>query len=628
MVFGVTNVWADASTETTTVTYALEVGETHAAGETVEVKNGNEVVATLTFGFAGGADFTAAVADSHIPGFVASTGGNGENGKPDSGTNYIINPKYDGQIEVGVILNADKAFSILEDGAALADYDGIKVAEKYYGTFTFDVKAGKEYKVYCAGSKLGFYGFNYTFAAEGGDATPGLALPITEDFEGETSIFEGGELFDAADLGHVLLVKNTMATADLAGYTPAENEKVTVKFTAYQGWVSGGTFVVALKNTEEKDLVSYTYDCGPCNVTNVAIGGTTVEGFEAFFGQSNSTNAASKGSANIFGHASQPFVATEGYNPQVTMSVTGTGLVEFNFQYMAYNSTEINVTYSEQLPEGTKIDLCCLVLTATGNANSFGIDNLSITSAEAGDQPGDESVRRWDFTNWSEKTVANLIADAALGTKEGWSDDEKNDGSNMDATAGNCFWAITTPNENGELLANGEVIEELKGLVFGENVNNRGMAIAVNYPETSLGTYHGPAYLWLGGKNKEFFTIPAVAGGSTIKMGVESHKPAEGRGVQLKVNGAVIDGPAVPGAYEEQTWTIPAGETVDVVVDNTNGCHIYFIEVTAGEDIPTSIIETVKPKFEDGAIYNLQGQKVQKAQKGLYIINGKKVLVK
>ena len=52
--------------------------------------------------------------------------------------------------------------SIEEDGTALADYNGITKDEKYYGTFTFAAKAGKNYKVYCAGSKLGFYGFKFT----------------------------------------------------------------------------------------------------------------------------------------------------------------------------------------------------------------------------------------------------------------------------------------------------------------------------------------------------------------------------------------------------------------------------------------------------------------------------------
>ena len=405
---------AGANAQDTKATYAVQVDETHKAGEVVDVKDGDNVVATLTFGFAGGADFKAGKADSknEALGLVAFTEGNGENGSADAGTTYIINPKHDGNIEVGVVLNADKKFYVLEDGTALADYNGITESEKYYGTYKFAVKAGKEYKVYCAGSKLGFYGFVYA-------------------------------------------------------YDPS---------TGAEGGNGGG-------------------------------------------------------------------------------------------------------------------------------------------SGEA------QGARKWDFTKWSDATVANLKADAAQGTDSGWSDDEKNDG-NTELTAGNCFWAITTPNANGELLANGVVIEELKGLVFGANVNNRGMAIAVNYPSTELGTYHGPAYLWLGGKNKQFFTIPAVAGGSTIKMGVESHKNTDARGVDLLVNGASI-GQFTPTTYDEKVWTIPAGEAVDVVVDNTNGCHIYFIEVADA----TSIQEVVKV-INNGAVYNLAGQKVDESYKGVVIKNGQKFVQK
>ena len=43
---------------------------------------------------------------------------------------------------------------------------------------------------------------------------------------------------------------------------------------------------------------------------------------------------------------------------------------------------------------------------------------------------------------------------------------------------------------------------------------------------------------------------------------------------------------------------------------------------------PRTSISTVKSNVMNNAIYNLNGQKVQKAQRGLYIINGKKVVVK
>ena len=44
--------------------------------------------------------------------------------------------------------------------------------------------------------------------------------------------------------------------------------------------------------------------------------------------------------------------------------------------------------------------------------------------------------------------------------------------------------------------------------------------------------------------------------------------------------------------------------------------------------LPTGINSILAEAVENGKVYNLQGQKVQKAQKGLYIVNGKKMVVK
>ena len=248
-----------------------------------------------------------------------------------------------------------------------------------------------------------------------------------------------------------------------------------------------------------------------------------------------------------------------------------------------------------------------------------------------------EIAHTWDFTKWSEETVANLKADAAASKLEGWSDVEKKtdaeaDADPAEASKDNCFWATIA--EGGELKANDVVIEELKGLQFGATfAGNRSLAIAVNYASTSLGEYHGASYLWLGGKNFECFTIPAVKGGTTIKMGVESHKPAEARGVQLfagetELKDADDNAVAAPKTYTEQSWVVPAGVAFDIVVKNTNGCHIYFIDAEQDEATLTAISTLKSNDRLNGTIYNLNGQKMNKAQRGLYIINGKKVVIK
>ena len=215
-----------------------------------------------------------------------------------------------------------------------------------------------------------------------------------------------------------------------------------------------------------------------------------------------------------------------------------------------------------------------------------------------------QNYRKWDFTNWSAMTIANLKADAAASSTVGWSDIEKAADAGEgkvapDATRDKCFWYDSS--EDGELKANGVVIAELAGLQFGSAYgDNRSLAIAVDYPETSLGTYAGPQYLWLGGGNKAAgsrllcFTIPKVKIGQKITMVAESHKPSEARGVSIFVKDVNVDAnqigesftPKTQETYTWENWTLPAGiededndGMVDILVYNTNGCHIYSIEV-------------------------------------------------
>lgn len=259
-------------------------------------------------------------------------------------------------------------------------------------------------------------------------------------------------------------------------------------------------------------------------------------------------------------------------------------------------------------------------------------------------------LRKWDFTAWSDETKANLAADAAtVVPTEGedgklvypsvtpWRSYEKVGGpTEADPDReGNAYWYGTAIAGSEELVANGAVIAETKGLLF-NTVAAGALAIGVNYPSTSLGTYEGPSYLWIGGKNNSF-TIPSVKSGSKITLGVESHKNTDARGVKLTINGEEI-GSAVPTTYEVFNISVPGQLTdeiiSDVVVTNTNGCHIYFITVDAtGNDGISDMNAVVKTINND--VYTINGVKVRNAgesldglAKGMYIIGGKKVVVK
>lgn len=209
-----------------------------------------------------------------------------------------------------------------------------------------------------------------------------------------------------------------------------------------------------------------------------------------------------------------------------------------------------------------------------------------------------QNYRKWDFTNWSATTVANLLTEAQKGVSGGaWSDIEKATATEpTELSKDKCFWEVTAQGsaDGATLTANGQPIAELEGLLY-VNTTARSLAIAVDYQGPvgdGFGPYEGKSYLWLGSSKKNYFVIPNVKPGQPIKIGLESHKITDARGVELYVytggaQGEKLDGPAVPKTYEEQEWTAPAEGTAganedgnyDILIYNTNGCHLYFIEV-------------------------------------------------
>jgi len=77
------------------------------------------------------------------------------------------------------------------------------------------------------------------------------------------------------------------------------------------------------------------------------------------------------------------------------------------------------------------------------------------------------------------------------------------------------------------------------------------------------------------------------------------------------------------GFYQvEEDVTIPAGKAYLVDGAGVKGFTFDFDEDATG----ISLMEDGRSKMEDGAIYNVAGQRISKMQKGINIVNGKKVL--
>lgn len=129
--------------------FAVEQGKTYTSGQRFDFDN-----ISLTIGEAGGADFDRYVDD----GCYVDNNVNGNNA---GGSFYVFEPKEDGTLAVDVRLNNWKPLQVLEDGKPLEGISGKAFADIFMGNISFPVKAGKTYKVYADGSKLGLGGFTF-----------------------------------------------------------------------------------------------------------------------------------------------------------------------------------------------------------------------------------------------------------------------------------------------------------------------------------------------------------------------------------------------------------------------------------------------------------------------------------
>ena len=94
-------------------------------------------------------------------------------------------------------------------------------------------------------------------------------------------------------------------------------------------------------------------------------------------------------------------------------------------------------------------------------------------------------------------------------------------------------------------------------------------------------------------------------------------------GIYVLMNGEK-DGNKGVGFYKTtKTFTVSAHTAYLPALANSTRDFIWF-----GEDSTTGIEQMVNGKSVNGKYYNLQGQRVNQPTKGMYIVNGKKVVVK
>ena len=82
------------------------------------------------------------------------------------------------------------------------------------------------------------------------------------------------------------------------------------------------------------------------------------------------------------------------------------------------------------------------------------------------------------------------------------------------------------------------------------------------------------------------------------------------------------------GFYKLGDGTTSNGFKAYLLDESGNGAKEGFDLVFGGEVTGVETIDNGQLTIDNSAVYNLQGQRVNKAQKGVYIQNGKKVVVR
>ena len=187
------------------------------------------------------------------------------------------------------------------------------------------------------------------------------------------------------------------------------------------------------------------------------------------------------------------------------------------------------------------------------------------------------------------------------------------------------FGAATEEEHTGQYadFVAGVESEEIEGYIAMTNGNNANPKDA-----NGKGFSDGKTMIMTNGTFYDF--VPAVDGklSVAVKMNAnKSHFVTENGQTLLTTNTEAED-----TRYGVIIFNVTAGKQYQVFSSGSK-MGFFGFKFEAGEyvddpSIPTGISLVENATVNNGVIYNLNGQKVQNAQKGLYIINGKKVVVK
>ena len=261
------------------------------------------------------------------------------------------------------------------------------------------------------------------------------SLPVeTQTFDDANGIFKGGETGDfGGAVGNVLRINKTTATATFdsdaktdgnQAYVLASKEKVTINFTAFQGWIGSGISEFKILNSEGNSLVSYKYDHNLCKISEVKIGGVDVSGFEAFACQSGPSANGKK--CNGFSNSKyQGYINDATKNPQIAITVSGNGFVSIRF---VISALKIDKEFSSSVGD-LKTDLASISINSSVNNEdrAYAIDNFSIGTETTQEATASYIVKKMcGTTELGSETGAGIVGTTpTLAGADMWVDGKK-----------------------------------------------------------------------------------------------------------------------------------------------------------------------------------------------------------
>lgn len=200
----------------------------------------------------------------------------------------------------------------------------------------------------------------------------------------------------------------------------------------------------------------------------------------------------------------------------------------------------------------------------------------------------------------------------------------------------NATWTANTGKV--DYLYNGDfaIVEEGANYPKGwQRTNSWGqMRTDVEGADNATAYYNQPGSLVYG--QRTGYTLPLKANKYKFTCKYRSHEDNSNNGLTVTLlnvdtneqSETTFDANPSTTEFAVAEWTAEITADGNYVLTIANGGNTWITDVKLEKDIADAISLTPAVSAQEGTLYNLAGQRVTKAQKGIFIQNGRKVIVK